>query len=113
MLLENWFKVALGRRFFTPCDNCLVFFLRKLLWRHRINCTDSKGHPASSQNMLIANLRIDLNLTDTILPRMRADEVSLVAKKDSFICTYYARYIKIHMENHFMNVNAGHFTLRY
>lgn len=38
---------------------------------------------------------------ETVFPRMRADNVSLVAKKDFLICAMAARYIKIHRERHF------------
>ncbi|KAL1510052.1 hypothetical protein ABEB36_004708 [Hypothenemus hampei] len=37
---------------------------------------------------------------------MRADEISMVAKKDSLICAFGARYIKIHREKHFINVTS-------
>lgn len=89
-----------------PCDNCLGFFSAKLLWRHRIKCTNSKSrdHRVAAQNILIAHLRTDAKLKDTVFPRMRADEISLVAKKDPLICAYGARYIKIHREKHFINV---------
>lgn len=89
-----------------PCDNCLGFFSAKLLWRHRIKCTKlkSRNHRAAAQNVLIANLRIDTKLRETVFPRMRADEISLVAKKDPLICAYGARYIKVHREKHFINV---------
>ncbi|XP_060522382.1 uncharacterized protein LOC132699597 [Cylas formicarius] len=35
---------------------------------------------------------------------MRADKISLVAKKDPLICAFASRYLKIHRENHFILV---------
>ncbi|KAG5863593.1 hypothetical protein JTB14_005010 [Gonioctena quinquepunctata] len=35
---------------------------------------------------------------------MRADRVSLVAKKDPLICAFAARYLKIHREKHFVTI---------
>lgn len=89
-----------------PCDNCLGFFSSKLLWRHRQKCTQSKGknHKAAAQNLLLLNIRVDEQLKNTLFPRMRADEISLVAKKDPLICAFGARYIKKHREKHFVNV---------
>ncbi|CAH1986997.1 unnamed protein product [Acanthoscelides obtectus] len=60
----------------------------------------------SAQNLLVSSLRIDLNLKKTVFPRMRADEISLVAKRDPLICAYGARYMKIHREKHFINVTS-------
>ncbi|KAK4882326.1 hypothetical protein RN001_005645 [Aquatica leii] len=37
---------------------------------------------------------------------MRPDDVSLVAKKDELICAFGARYLKIHKEEHFVNVTS-------
>ncbi|KAK4886596.1 hypothetical protein RN001_002867 [Aquatica leii] len=91
-----------------PCDHCLGFFSAKLLWKHRSRCTDSKSknHKAAAQNILVANLRIDSALKNTVFPRMRADEISLVAKKDPLICAYGARYMRIHREKHFIAVTS-------
>lgn len=35
---------------------------------------------------------------------MRSDTVPFVAKKDTLICAFGARYLKIHREAHFINV---------
>uniref|UniRef100_A0A6P7GZ10 Uncharacterized protein LOC114344736 n=1 Tax=Diabrotica virgifera virgifera TaxID=50390 RepID=A0A6P7GZ10_DIAVI len=89
-----------------PCTNCLGFYSVKTLWRHRNKCIGlkSKGHQSSAQNLLLANLKVDSQLRQTVFPRMRPDKISLVAKKDSLICAFGARYIKIHREKHFINV---------
>lgn len=89
-----------------PCDNCLGLYCAKQLWRHRKKCcsaSDTK-HQASCQNLLLANLKIDLKLREETVPRMRPDAISLVAKKDPLIYAFAARYIKIHREKHFATV---------
>ncbi|KAK4886154.1 hypothetical protein RN001_002425 [Aquatica leii] len=91
-----------------PCTNCLGFFSTKTLWRHRKKClgTKSKNHKAEAQNLLIANLKVDLQLRNSVFPKMRADDISLTAKSDPLICAFGARYIKIHREKHFINVTS-------
>lgn len=44
---------------------------------------------------------MDPQLKEEVFPRMRADQVSLVAKKDPLICAFASRYLKIHREKHF------------
>lgn len=89
-----------------PCDNCFGYYSVKLLGRHRNKCTGSKkrSHAASAQNMLLSGLDVDPQLRHNVFPRMRADDISIVAKKDVLICAYGARYIKIHREHHHVNV---------
>ncbi|CAH0563122.1 unnamed protein product [Brassicogethes aeneus] len=91
-----------------PCDNCLGFFSSRLLWRHRNKCTGKKtrDHQSSAQNILLANLKVDAQLRKFVFPKMRGDDISLVAKSDSLICAYGARYMKIHREKHFINVTS-------
>lgn len=89
-----------------PCPNCYGFYAAKSLWRHKKRCTsDLNSHSQSdAQSFIVRNLTIDKNLRENVFPRMRADDLSLVAKKDSLICEFGARYIKIHREQHFVNV---------
>lgn len=47
---------------------------------------------------------IDPQLRETVFPRMKADNISLVAKKDLLICKFVARYLKTHREKHLINV---------
>lgn len=59
---------------------------------------------SKAQNFLLKGMRIDPHLEQTVFPPMRADNISLTAKKDPLICAFGARYIKIHREKHFINV---------
>ncbi|KAL1488528.1 hypothetical protein ABEB36_014992 [Hypothenemus hampei] len=98
---------VLSQTHVLPCTNCLGFFSAKLLWRHRKKCCGSdKNHQAAAQNLLLFDIRVDPDLKQSVFPKMRADEISMVAKKDSLICAFGARYIKIHREKHFINVTS-------
>ncbi|KAK9703848.1 hypothetical protein QE152_g29059 [Popillia japonica] len=48
-------------------------------------------------------MKIDRRLKDEVFPRMRADKISLIAKKDSVICAFGARYLLTHREKHFIS----------
>lgn len=96
---------------YLPCIHCLGLYSTKNLWRHKKQCsenpnkgTSSAGVKSQSQNFLLGHLRIDSALRENVFPHMRADNISLVAKKDSLICSFGARYLKIHREKHFISV---------
>ncbi|CAH0552474.1 unnamed protein product [Brassicogethes aeneus] len=96
---------------YLPCIHCLGYYSSKNLWRHRKKCdansnkgASTKNSKSEAQNFLIRNLKVDPQLKIDVFPRMRADKVSLVAKKDALICAFAARYLKIHRENHFILV---------
>lgn len=96
---------------YLPCSSCLGFYSRKQLWRHRKKCIQiessrGKNHQAAGQNLLLRNFQYDLNLKENVFPRMRADEISLVAKSDRLICAYGARYLRIHRGSQFVNVTS-------
>lgn len=102
-------KPALSTTKFLPCTHCLGFYSSKQLWRHRKKCllnpdSKAKNRQSDAQNFLIRGLQIDEKLRDTVFPHMRADNISLVAKKDSLICAFGARYLKTHRDKHFINV---------
>lgn len=89
-------SVRTGNTEVLPCSHCQGFYSRKQLWRHRKKCVGVKGaHQSDGQNFLLKHLihQVDKELTETVFPRMRPDEVSLVAKKDILICAYGARYL--------------------
>lgn len=99
-----------SRNTHLPCEFCLGFYNRTQLWRHKKICSKNKNNKNSgqalSQNLLCKNLKIDEQLKSQVFPRMRADEVSLVAKRDNIICSFGARYLKTHREKHFVNVTS-------
>lgn len=96
---------------YLPCSFCLGFYSSKSLWRHRKQCSENpnKGQTtgnskSEAQNLLLRHLRIDPHLKSDVFPRMRGDNISLLAKKDPLICAYASRYLKIHRERHFITV---------
>lgn len=93
-----------------PCIHCLGLYSAKQLWKHRRMCLEnpSRGShvQADAQTFLVRHLRIDEKLKEEVFPRMRADKISLVAKKDTLICAFGARYLKTHREKHFVNVTS-------
>ncbi|KAG5872200.1 hypothetical protein JTB14_011072 [Gonioctena quinquepunctata] len=92
-----------------PCSECLGFYSSKQLARHRKECSKiiKKGNAQSDvQTKSIAGIRLDEQLKNKVLPRMRADKVSLVAKKDILICAFGSLYMKLHRKKHFINVTS-------
>ncbi|CAH0546511.1 unnamed protein product [Brassicogethes aeneus] len=92
---------------YLPCENCLGFFSRKLLFRHKKRCKISSSKAQiKSQNHLLSHIKIDEQLKQEVFPHMRADKVSLEAKKDPLICAFGARYLKTHREKHVISVTS-------
>lgn len=94
---------------YLPCSNCLGFYSKKLLWKHKKKCTqnsnkNTKNVQSEAQNLLLRHIKIDENLKDNVFLRMRADKISLVAKSDILICAFGSQYLKTHREKHFVNV---------
>lgn len=96
---------------YLPCVHCLGYYSSRNLWRHRKNCAanpnkggSAKNSKTEAQNFLIRNIKVDSHLRDVVFPRMRADRISFMAKKDALICAFGARYLRIHREAHFILV---------
>ena len=86
----------------SVCDHCLGFFASKYLWRHRKVCVSAtdKNAQIKAQNFLLRGTSVDPKLKDTVFNRMRADSISLVAKKDILICAFASRYLQKNREKH-------------
>ncbi|XP_044752036.1 uncharacterized protein LOC123311961 [Coccinella septempunctata] len=98
---------------YLPCEYCLGFYSSRNLWRHKKTChknptqgSSQKNCKSMAQNYLLRHIKVDTKLRNEVFPRMRADEVSLTAKKDPLICAFGARYLKIHREKHFALVTS-------
>ncbi|KAJ8950046.1 hypothetical protein NQ314_008052 [Rhamnusium bicolor] len=98
---------------YLPCIHCLGFYSSRNLWRHRKQCLENPntakpmaGTKASAQNFQLNYLKVDPDLRERVFPRMRADKISLVAKKDPLICAFGAGYLKTHREKHFLSVTS-------
>ncbi|KAJ8969281.1 hypothetical protein NQ314_001819 [Rhamnusium bicolor] len=93
---------------FLPCVHCLGFYSSKQLRRHRKNCSENpqklKSTVRDSNAKLSMHIKVDAQLRELVFGRMQADRVSLVAQHDTLICAFGARYLKLHRENHMVNV---------
>lgn len=97
----------------VPCKYCLGFYTSNLLYRHVKKCklktenSKTYSHLTDAQNALLLRDNmpfVDTNLVKSVFPRMMADEVSLVAKKDQLICMFGAQYIKTNQAKRSINV---------
>lgn len=89
---------------FLPCKYCLGYYKKKSLFRHTIKCpsnhdkTSNKKQTSQSDGQTTLLLH-SINKYDELLklkvfPRMRADAIGFIAKKDLLICKYAYSYIK-------------------
>ncbi|XP_050516338.1 uncharacterized protein LOC126891198 [Diabrotica virgifera virgifera] len=99
-------KPNLTNTILVPCSNCLGFYSSKMLWRHRKQClgATTANSKIDGQNILLKGLRVDPEVQQKVFPRMRPDEISMAAKKDTLICAFASRYLKQHRETHLINV---------
>ncbi|XP_048004340.1 uncharacterized protein LOC125240489 [Leguminivora glycinivorella] len=94
---------------YLPCTTCLGFYARKQLWKHKKKCQNlpsSSKIQADAQNFLLRNIKVNQKLVTDVFPRMRADKISLEAKKDPLICSFGLQYLRTHREAHFINVTS-------
>lgn len=103
-------KPVLPETKLMPCNFCLGFYASKQLWRHKKTCPENHNRSSStlsdSQNLLLKHLKLNKQLKETVFPKMRADNISLEAKKDTLICEFGARYLRTHPEKHFVIVTS-------
>lgn len=96
---------------YLPCKFCRGYYSRKCLRRHAKKCFFNPD-PALRFNAQIEGQTImsgqfgptDILRTSGLLKMMRADNISLVAKRDSVICEVARRYIRSHKEKHLLIV---------
>lgn len=89
---------------YLPCAHCLGFYKKRFLFRHTKRCpknSDSgKNKRQTSQSdghttLLLGSLiKHDTLLKKVLWPRMRADEINMIVKKDFLICNYGYSYLK-------------------
>lgn len=94
-----------SEEYYASCPFCRGLYSRRLLWRHKKTCPDNKNFEKSltlsdGQNLLLSKFNIPSDLLAKVFPRMQADKISLVAKKDSLICAFGSRYLSTHREQH-------------
>lgn len=94
----------------------LGYYARKTLRRHVKRCVFNKDKNFSGKrhqaegHTLMANFfgPDDILRTSGILQSLRADEVSLVAKRDKIICEVGRKYLKSHKQQHLRVVAKRH-----
>ncbi|XP_072383078.1 uncharacterized protein [Diabrotica undecimpunctata] len=91
---------------YVPCEFCLGLYVDRQFRRHRKLCQKRLNKNKQIKSKLIYKPGIDNDLQEKVFPTMRIDEVSMVAKTDSLICAFGARYFKSHREKHCINVTS-------
>ncbi|KAJ8945466.1 hypothetical protein NQ314_009218 [Rhamnusium bicolor] len=94
---------------YIPCVNCLGFYKKSYLWRHKKICKSkmgnetahSKNHLTESQTFLATTgiLRNVLNtgrIKKEVFSIMKPDNISYTAKTDPLICLFGESYINKH-----------------
>lgn len=86
---------------FLPCAHCLGFYKKKGLYRHTKRCSPNilgKRQTSQSDGQTTLSLnsrhRHQTFLKTVLFSRMKADEISLIAKSDPLICNYGYSYLK-------------------
>lgn len=104
---------------YYPCVNCLGFYKKSYLWRHRKNCKANRNNDLGNPNKHIANAQTFLVTTgmlgnflnksrikSEVFSIMRPDEISYTAKSDPLICLYGESYLNKHKRKQ-MNIVAS------
>lgn len=94
---------------YFPCANCLGFYKKNYLWRHKKICKSkvenktvgSQNHLTESQTFLattgmLGNMLNKSRIKKEVFSIMRPDDISYVAKTDSLICLFGESYINKH-----------------
>lgn len=98
---------------YLPCNLCLGFFKRHVLYRHAKHCRKSKGEQSnkslqSAGSTLLAPFDgLFSELKETIFPIMRHDFISNLVKCDSLICEFGSRLVNKNTEKHLRQVISG------
>ncbi|XP_074039988.1 uncharacterized protein [Leptinotarsa decemlineata] len=97
-----------------PCIHCKGYYMKNTLRRHVARCSlnaEKKNnnrrhrHQSDSQTLLAGYFGPNDPLRISgVLQSLKADIVSLVAKRDKIICEVGRRYVKCHKERHLISV---------
>lgn len=96
-------------RQYAPCAWCKGIYSQKFLYRHHKTCSAAKvsqspgiiRHLAASQTLIACSLDTSntinkLRVKREVFDRMKADDISLVAKTDMIIILHGEQYLKMH-----------------
>jgi hypothetical protein len=76
---------------YLPCEDCLAFFSKETLWKHRKNCVFRKGDDSKRKVQSAASFLLPVTRTtsegmkENILKKMVMDDISLIVRNDSLI----------------------------
>lgn len=96
-----------------PCTHCKGYYARKTLRRHVKRChfnsksqTSTRSRPQAEGHTLMSDHfgPNDPLRTSGVLKTLKADEISLVAKRDKIICEVARKYVKSHKDKHLIVV---------
>ncbi|KAJ8967721.1 hypothetical protein NQ314_002667 [Rhamnusium bicolor] len=100
---------------YIVCKFCRGYYSRKSLRRHAKKCyfnpDPTKRFLAQTEGQTLMAGHFgpnDVLKTSGLLNMMRADDVSMVAKKDPIICEVARRYLRRHKEMHLLQVAKRH-----
>ncbi|XP_074037277.1 uncharacterized protein isoform X2 [Leptinotarsa decemlineata] len=89
---------------FLPCPHCFGFYKKNSLYRHTKQCNSTtsvvnvkrQSSQSDGQTALLMGIYFQHEelLKKELFPRMRADDITLTAKKDILICNYAYSYMK-------------------
>lgn len=109
----------LNEKEYYPCVNCLGFYKKTYLWRHKKICKanpnkdfkESNKHVTNAQTFLVTtgilgNFLNRSKIKTDVFSIMKADEISYTAKTDPLICLYGESYLNKHKRKQ-MNVVAS------
>lgn len=109
-------NTELKKENYFPCVNCLGFYKKSYLWRHKKICksklenkSNSKNHLTDSQTFLattgmLGNVLNRGRIKNEVFCIMRPDNISYTAKSDSLICLFGESYINKHKRKQMSNV---------
>lgn len=97
---------------YLPCKHCFKFFKKKKLYRHANRClfqekssTDNimpRKRNKMMQSAMLLNTSLDFKQLNGIFSSMKCDDISFIAQSDNLICSFGARLIQNHRENHLL-----------
>jgi hypothetical protein len=76
---------------YLPCEDCLAFFLKDTLWRHKKTCPFKKDTQVNRQVQSSASLllpvskKISAGMKEKVIKNMLYDEVTMAVRNDSLI----------------------------
>lgn len=96
---------------YLPCQYCFKLFKKKKLYRHANRCLFQENKlvenemPKKRNKIMKSAILLQINndfkqLISEVFSNMKCDDVSIIAQKDNFICSFGARLLQNHREHH-------------